>query len=62
MKHASLRSSTLFGNKYQQQNSSSLLLLLMVQWGLTTNIVFQISYQDHWKNSRKARMDGQKEA
>ena len=52
MKHASLlRSSALFGNKYQQQNSSA--ASADGAWGLTTNIVFQISYRDHWKEEGK---------
>ena len=52
MKHASLlRSSTLFGNKYQQQNSFA--AAADGAEGLTTNIVFQISYQDPWKEEGK---------
>ena len=50
MKHASIRSSTLFGNKYQQQNSFA---AADIAEGLTTNIVFQISYQDHWEEEGK---------
>ena len=53
MKHASIRSSTLFGNKYQQQNSFT--AAADGAWDLTTNIVFQISYQDHWEEEGKAK-------